>query len=136
LEILRKASGPDQVGLANAEVRLGFVYQQQSKYVEAERLFLRALPILERTYPNGHTELAVCLHGLAETERLQHRYPAAESNYRRAIQMYERAGGGAQRQLAIALQDYARLLRTNRIVEARALERRAKKLQETVRSFQ
>jgi hypothetical protein len=56
--------------------------------------------------------------------------------YQRAIASYEKLGPSGSGGLGAALQQYARLLRTGRSDEARALEKRAQEVQKGVHSFQ
>lgn len=135
LDILRGAIGPEHPTVAMGEVRMAQAYTQQGKYAEAGRLLLHALAILEKTWPEGHFLVADCLYELAEVERLQHHYLDAELQYQRAIAVYEKAGSGGSRGLALALRQYAKLLRTSRAEEARALEKRAQGLQQSLQAF-
>ena len=43
---------------------LGFVYQQQGRYAEAARLYLRAIPLFERFGPAGHKALLLSMDNL------------------------------------------------------------------------
>lgn len=133
LEMLRKANGADHPTTALAEFRLAQAYTMEGKYAEAEPLLQHALRVQESVYPEGHSLVADCMLQLAEVERLQQHYPDAEQQFRNAIAAYEKLGGSPN--LAIALRQYAKLLRTSRTEEAKALERRAQGVQKGVQSF-
>jgi len=135
LEILRKANGQEHATVALAEFRLAQAYTQEGQYAEAEPLLRHALSIEERTYPEGHLLIADCLLQLAEVERLQQHYPDAEQQYRNAIAAYEKVRNQGSAGLAVALRQYAKLLRTSRTEEAKALEKRAEGLQRSVETF-
>lgn len=135
LDILRKADGAEHPTVALAELRLAQAYTFQNKFAEAEPLLRHALSIQEKTYPEGHTLVADCMLQLGEVERLQHHYPDAEMQYQKAIAMYERVGNPGSPGLSAALRQYAKLLRTSRTEEAKALERRAQEKQKAVQAF-
>jgi tetratricopeptide (TPR) repeat protein len=136
LGIFRRIDGPDNLAAALAEYRLAVAYAGEGKYDEAESVLQHALAILEKTWPDGHFVVADCLHEMAEVERLRRRYANAELLYQRAIAVYEKCGLAGSSGLAVALQQYARLLRTGRTDEAKALEKRAQELQKSVHAFQ
>jgi tetratricopeptide (TPR) repeat protein len=136
LDILRKLSGPETPSVALGECRLANAFIGERKYDNAQRLLNHGLPVLEKTWPDGHFVLAECLSEMAQLEHLQHRYANAELLYQKAIAVYQKSGPSGSAGLALALQQYAGLLRTGRNDEAKALEKRARELQKTERSFQ
>ena len=121
---------------ALAECRLATAYTGEGKYDEAELLFQHALPILERTWPDGHFVVADGFYEMAEVERLRRQYANAELLYQKAIAVYEKCGSAGASGLSVALQHYARLLRIGRTDEAKALEKRAQELGKNVHAFQ
>ena len=135
LDILRKTGGPEHPTTALAEFRLAQVYTVEEKFSEAESLLQHALSVRQKTYPEGHFLIAECLLQLAEVERLELRHPDAEQHYREAIALYEKTGNTGAPGLAAALRQYAKLLRTNRAEEAKALEKRAEKVSRGVEAF-
>lgn len=136
LDILRRANGPEHTAVALGELRLAQAYTLQRRYPEAEHLLDHALAVQERTYPQGHQLVADTLVHLAEVHRLQNHFPEAESFYRKAIAAYEKLGTPNAPNLAFTLRQYAKLLRTTRVPEAKALERRADGLRGTSQAFQ
>ena len=136
LDILRKTGGgPEHPTTAMAEFRLAQAYTLEEKYAEADTLLQHALSVREKTYPEGHFLIAECLLQLAEVERLQSRYPDAEQHFRQAIAGYEKMGKSGAPGLAASLRLYAKLLRTRRTEEAKALEKRAEGLSTSVETF-
>lgn len=135
LDILRKTGGPEHPTTALAEFRLAQVYTVEEKFSEAESLLQHALSVRQKIYPEGHFLIAECLLQLAEVERLELRHPDAEQHYREAIALYEKTGNTGAPGLAAALRQYAKLLRTNRAEEAKALEKRAEKVSRGVEAF-
>jgi tetratricopeptide (TPR) repeat protein len=110
-------------------------YIAEGRYSDAELLLQHALPIEERTWPEGHFSVADCLYELARVERLQRHYANAELLYQKAIAIYEKCGPLGTSGLAVALRQYAQLLKTGRSNEAKALERRAQQLRKSVQAF-
>lgn len=135
LAIFQKAGGADSRMSALAEYRLAEAMAQQGKNAEAEDLLKAALSIQERTYPNGHTVIADTLYDLAEVEVSQRHYTEAAWSYERAISIYEKADGPFCGNLSRALHRYARILRTNRTSEAKAMETRAQELARSAKAF-
>jgi tetratricopeptide (TPR) repeat protein len=113
---------------------LARVYTQQGRYREAKAMLEHALPLLERTWPDGCL-FAEGLYDLAQVERLERDYAAAELGYRKAITAYEKAGAAGSSGLEMALRQYASLLRTNRGDEAKSLDKRAEGLRRGVQAF-
>jgi tetratricopeptide (TPR) repeat protein len=135
LDTLRRIDGPDSSTTALGEYRLATAFAGEGKYDEAESALRHALPVLEKTWPGGHFAVADCLLEMAEVERLRRQYASAELLYQKAIAMYEKCGVPGRSGLAVSLQQYAKLLRTGRNDEAKALEKRAQELQKSVHAF-
>jgi tetratricopeptide (TPR) repeat protein len=136
LGILRRVNGPEHTAVALGELRLAEAYKLERKYTEAEQLLNHALAVQERTYPQGHQLVADTLIQMAEVQRLQNHFPEAEISYRRAIAGYEKIGALNTPNLAFTLRQYAKLLKTSRAQEAKALERRAEGMRSAPQAFQ
>ena len=122
-----EAFGPDDVRLATSLNELGLVYDAQGNYGEAEPLYKRALPILEKALGPEHPNVAASLNNFAELYRKQGRYEAAKPLYKRALAVLEKALGPDHPNVATVLGNYAALLRkTGRGTEAEYMEARAK----------
>ena len=75
----------------------------QGKFVEAERLYHRALVTLRRHHGPGHPEVAVVLNNLAAIHQARDDTLAAERLYRRALAIKERALGREHPDVALTL---------------------------------
>jgi len=91
-KILRHLS----LDVANALNRLAHLYSKQSKYIEAELLYQRALPLYEQQSENEHwlvyppNHLPSPLNALASLSLEQGKYVEAELLYHRALSICER----------------------------------------------
>lgn len=128
LDILRKINGPEDTTVALGEYWLARAYTGEGRYAEAEVLLRHALPIEERRWPEGSVTVGDCLYATAEAERLQRHYANAELLYQRTIALYEKCDSSGTPKLTVALRQYAKLLKTGRTDEAKALEKRAQSL--------
>ena len=104
-----------------------FLYDNQSKYVEAEPLYQRFQAIVEKALGPEHPNVAATLQGLAVLYLAQGRYAQAEPLYRRSLAIMEKALGPEHPNVAKSLENYAGLLRkTGRGDMATMMELRAK----------
>ncbi len=103
--------GPQDPRVAVTLTHLAALYYNQGKYTEAEPLYKRALPIVEKAL--GPED--------------QGKYAEAEPLVKRALAIFENALGPEHPDVAASLENYAALLReTGRSAEAAKLEARAK----------
>jgi tetratricopeptide (TPR) repeat protein len=72
---------------------LGFTYNKQGKYAEAEKYYRRALEICEQAGRSGEMDLSATLHNLAANSGKQGRFEEAIGELKRALQIEERRGG-------------------------------------------
>ena len=106
---------------------LAELYTQLRRYDESDRLYRRALAILESALGPDHSEIAMALLSLAEGYCLQQHYDEAEPLFRRALAISEKTLGPGHPLVGRTLASYARLLRaTKRKGEAGQLEQRAR----------
>jgi CHAT domain-containing protein len=84
--------GPDHPNVALSLSNLASLYQDQSRYAEAETLAKRALAIREKVLGPDHPDVAFGLHNLATLYWVQGRYTEAEPLLDRAIAIGDRAG--------------------------------------------
>jgi|GEM_PF-6387369 Tfp pilus assembly protein PilF len=136
--------GPDDprvvVTLNNFEI----FYIDQGKYTTGDalikraqaiaeklkHLYRRALVIVESSFGGDHPAVGTVLNNLAHLYSREGKGEAAEVSYKRALSIRERALGPNHPAVADTLKDYSALLRRNkRIIEAAALEDRAKMIQ-------
>jgi tetratricopeptide (TPR) repeat protein len=78
---------------AAALVDLADLYRAQTRFADAERLFTRAIALIERLHGVTAAELARPLNGLALVLRAQGHYDRAEPLCERALAITERAHG-------------------------------------------
>lgn len=81
------------VRLGNALNKLGLIYLQTGRYVDAEPLLRRAASILEKAVGIDDPRLAACLSNLAQLCRKQGKYLEAKRLLERAILIRDRAPG-------------------------------------------
>jgi CHAT domain-containing protein/Tfp pilus assembly protein PilF len=70
---------------------------------KAESLYIKALAMRKRLYPNGHSDVAVSLNNLAAFYRDQGRYAEAETLYKDALAMTKRLFKGDHSDVASSL---------------------------------
>jgi tetratricopeptide (TPR) repeat protein len=88
MRIRRRLLGPRHPLVASDMVALAALLDRLKQYDEAERLYARAIAILERAHGDrGHPEIAVALNNLAAIEQARGRTTRAEALYRRALAM-------------------------------------------------
>ncbi|NIQ03685.1 MAG: tetratricopeptide repeat protein [Nitrospinaceae bacterium] len=96
--------------LAETLRNLAEVYQQQSKYAEAEPLLKRSLEIEEKNLGADHPNVAGHLTNLGTNYRRQKKFKEAEPLYRRALEIWEKALGTKSSLVLFALKNYRDLL--------------------------
>lgn len=105
---------------------LAALYHSQGKYRMAEDLYLKALEIKRRIYPEENEEIALALQNLAILYSAKRDYEKAEAHFLQALRIRERVLPANHADLARTLQNYALLLnKLERKEEAKALEDRA-----------
>ena len=128
IKILESSLGPKHPDVANVIHTLGDTYERVERYSDAERLYLRALRIVDKAdrakdVDNLHVQV---LNSLAGLYRVQGRYTDAEPLYRRALALAEETLGPDDIQLSHILNNLAVLYKyTARFAEASKLYLRA-----------
>jgi tetratricopeptide (TPR) repeat protein len=149
---IRDGQGQDDADLALCLGRLAHLYNiKQNKPDDAEPLYKRSIPILERIaltqFDPGdiksgsiaslqkQSAVAWCstdLQGLARVYMMQGKPQDAESCHKRVVAMVEKAQGPNHADLARALERYAKLLhKMHREEDARPIEARAQAIKLT-----
>jgi tetratricopeptide (TPR) repeat protein len=72
---------------------LGYLYADQGKLVEAERIYQRALEGKEKAWGPEHTSTLDTVNNLAALYKVQGKLVEAERMYQRALEGYEKAWG-------------------------------------------
>jgi CHAT domain-containing protein len=109
LAIYEKALGPDHPDVALSLNNLGYLYNEQGRYAEAEPLYQRSLAIREKALGRDHPYVAQSLNNLAELYRNQGRYADAEPLSRRSVAIRENALGRDHPDVALSLNNLAGL---------------------------
>ena len=105
------------------------LYHSQGKYKMAEDLYLKALDIKRRLYPEENEEIAVALQNLAILYSAKRDYTQAEAYFIRTLQILEKVHDNDHPDLAKALQKYAIVLdKLGRPEDSKKLESRAMKI--------
>jgi CHAT domain-containing protein/tetratricopeptide (TPR) repeat protein len=123
--LAREKYGEKHAEFALATSTLGYEYEAQGRYAEAEPLYGRARAIIEAIDPE-HPIAGTTLSNLARVYRAQGRYAEAEPLYTRALAINEKAHGPDHRWVGSVLSSLASLYREQgRYAEAEPLLRRA-----------
>ena len=123
--------GPDDPRVAASLSGLAYVYQDRSRYGEAEPLYKRALAIREKALGPEHPVVASSLFNLAGLYKAQGRYAEAEPLYKRALAIFEKALGPEHPHVAKGLRGLAILLDAQgNYAEAESLFKRALAIRE------
>ncbi len=128
IQLLETALGPDHPDVANVVHTLGTAYEREESYVDAERLYLRALGIVDQCarasdVDSFHVQV---LDSLAGLYRVQGRYPEAEPLFRRALAIAAESLGPHDPRLSQVLNNLAVLYKyMARFEDASGLYRRA-----------
>jgi tetratricopeptide (TPR) repeat protein len=85
LAIREKLLGEEHLAVADTHITLGYLYEAQRRYDEANAHHLRSLEIREKLQGKDHLDVATQLSHLASMYRSQGRYPEAEPLYQRAL---------------------------------------------------
>ena len=128
IKILKTALGTKHPDVANVIHTLGDTYQREDRFDDAERLYLRALGIVEKAAraKDVDTLHVQVLDSLAGLYRVRGRYKDAEPLYRRALVLAEESFGPDDIQLSRILNNLAVLYKyTARFDEASKLYHRA-----------
>jgi len=125
LAIREKALGPDHPDVATALNILGWLYDKDGRYADAEPLLERSLAIVEALGPDS-PDVATALSYLAALYEDQSRDADAEPLRKRALAILERTFGPDDPAVAIALNNLAVLYRgQGRYSEAEPLLKRS-----------
>ncbi len=118
-------------GAGSAVAWLGFVYEAQDRFAEAEPLFQRALTIYENALGSEHPYVATTLDNLARLYKTQGRYAEAEPLYKRALAIHEQTLGPDHPDVAVSLKKLAVIYKLqNRYPEAEHLYQRVLAIRE------
>lgn len=101
--------GPHDRRAAVSLSRLAQAYAAQSKFVEAEPLYLQALAIYQDVYGENHLDVAVTLNNLGVLHRKHGQYADAKRLLTRALEIKERVLGPENPEIALALTNLATL---------------------------
>ncbi len=120
----------DKHGIAEPTSRLmnqlGLLLKVKGLWDEAEKLYRRALAIVEQSYGAQHPKVSNLLNNLAQLLQDTNRLAEAEPLMRLALVLDEQSYGSEHPNVAIVLNNLAQLLTaTNRLAEAEPLLRRA-----------
>ena len=88
---------------------MGDLYRRLKRFEAAEKAFLRALTIRQRTKGENHKSVGQSKHNLANLYRDTQRPAKAEKFYPQGIQIKEKALGPDHPSVAKAIADYGRL---------------------------
>jgi tetratricopeptide (TPR) repeat protein len=97
----------DSLELAYALGRLGFLYYEQGRYLEAEPLLQKALTLTKQLLGSDHPDVATGLNNLALLYRSQGRYSEAEPLYLQSLKSYQNRLGIDHPDVAISLNNLA-----------------------------
>jgi CHAT domain-containing protein/tetratricopeptide (TPR) repeat protein len=119
--------GAQSLDYANVLVSQGSCLWALGRHREAEELYGRALPILEKAGDQaGRIRFAQALRGLASVYDAQGRYADAERDHKRALAILEATVGAEQLEVGFTLMELAKVLMGQaRYDEAEGLYRRA-----------
>ena len=105
------------------------LFHSQGKYQMAEELYLKALDIKRRIYPEDNEEVALALQNLAILYSAKRDYPQAEAFFIRVLEIREKVLGPEHPDLAKTLEKYAIILnKLGRTEESERLGARAMKI--------
>ena len=127
MELTESALGKDSPELADLLRVMGELYQEQSRFEEAEPLFLRELKIEESD--TNRFNIPMTLNNLAVFYHEWHKYAVAESLYYRSLEMNEKKLGEKSYELLTIILNLAGLYsETEDYFRAEQLYRRALEL--------
>jgi tetratricopeptide (TPR) repeat protein len=135
LRLAEKAVGSDDANIGPILANLAQAYQFQEKFAEAERLFKRAIPILENDKNSagneGHPFLVLVLGNFADMYREQNRDAEAAALCQQALSIRERALGPDHPDVATDLNNLAVLYQAQgRYAQAEPLYQRSFEIRE------
>jgi tetratricopeptide (TPR) repeat protein len=114
------------VRLTKSLNNMAALFHAQGKYKMAEDIYLKALDIKQRIYPEESEEIAVALQNLAILYSAKRDYPQAESYFIKTLRIREKVLGENHPDLANTLQKYAVVLdKLGRKEESENLQARA-----------
>ena len=87
--------------------RVGYYYESQGRYEEAEPLYLEALAMRKQLLGEAHPDVATSLNNLAGLYESQGRYEEAEPLFLEALAMYQQLLGEAHPAVATSLNNLA-----------------------------
>jgi tetratricopeptide (TPR) repeat protein len=116
---------PDD-GMAETYFSLGYLFNDQSKLVEAEQMYQRALQGKEKAWGPEHTSTLSTVNNLASLYATQGKLVEAEQMYQRALQGNEKAWGPEHTSTLSTVNNLANLYKTQgKLVEAEQMYQRA-----------
>ncbi len=124
-------SGGGSIDEAISLNNLAALYQDQSRYAEAEPLYKRSLAIREKTLGLEHPAVATSLNNLATLYHAQGRYTEAEPLLKRSLVINEKTLGPEHPTVAGSLNNLAALYsKLSRYAEAEPLHKRSLAIKE------
>ncbi|CBJ26207.1 NB-ARC and TPR repeat-containing protein [Ectocarpus siliculosus] len=116
---------------ARSYFSVGFLFNVQGKYDDAESLYKRSLATQEKVLGQEHPDVAQSLNDLAGLLRAQGKYAEAEPLYEQSQAIREKVLGPEHPDVATTLNDRARLLESQgKYVEAEPLYERCQAIYE------
>lgn len=90
---MEQSLGPDHPDLADYYISLGLLLYHDSRFEEAEELFIKALAMRERLLAVDHPDVAAALNHLGLVYLAQGKYADAEPLFKRALSLQEKVLG-------------------------------------------
>jgi tetratricopeptide (TPR) repeat protein len=120
VQLRRRALGGRHPMVASDLIGLAALLEGQKEHREAERLYMRAIAILERADPD-HPDIAVALNNLAAIQQGRRRVTQAEGLYRRALALHTAHVGPGHPLVALCANNLAVLLSASKRQEEAAV---------------
>jgi len=79
---------------------LAVIYQQETKFAEADVLYKQSIAVWEKAFGQGHPRIAQSLSNRASLYRLMYEFHEAEHIYQRALSIWERCGWPSQSEMS------------------------------------
>ena len=110
LQQLERETSAETRDLVPLLIKLGDARLELREPLEADKLYKRALSILEHSHGNKNIKTLPALHKVVELYMLQQKYPEAETMCWRIVEINQAAFGPEHLEAARALQKLARIL--------------------------
>ena len=110
LQTMERETGAETRDLVPLLIKLGDARLELREPLEADKLYKRALSILEHSHGNKNIKTLPALHKVVELYMLQQKYAEAETTCWRIVEINQAAFGPEHLEAARALQKLARIL--------------------------